>query len=71
MDEVPAIVLIALALAVAAVEIAALLTRKPGDTISERTRALLGIRPVRWWRPIGILAFAAFAAWFFVHIVFQ
>ncbi|MEV0650499.1 hypothetical protein AB0I28_35125 [Phytomonospora sp. NPDC050363] len=71
MKEVPAIVLVALGLAVLGVEIAALVTKKSGDTISERTRALLGIRPVRWWRPVGILALAGFAAWFVVHIVFE
>lgn len=71
MTEVPAWVLVTLGLAVAGVEVAALLTRKPGDTISERLRVLLGIKPPRWWRPVGVLALAALCAWFLVHIVFE
>jgi hypothetical protein len=70
MTEVPAWLLLTLGLALGGAEIAAILTRKEGDTISERLRALLGIRPVRWWRPIGIIALCALAAWFVVHLIF-
>lgn len=68
MAEVPAWVLLALGLALLAAEIAALLTPKRGDTISERLRALLGVEPRRWWRPIGVIAAVGFLAWFAVHL---
>jgi hypothetical protein len=71
MTEVPAWLLATLGVAVVAVEIAAILTRKKGDTISERLRVLLGIRPRRWWRPIGIVAISALAGWFVVHLIFN
>lgn len=71
MTEVPAWLLLTLGGAVIAVEIAAILTRKKGDTISERLRALLGIRPRRWWRPIGIIVVCALASWFVIHLIFN
>jgi hypothetical protein len=42
MAEVPAWLLATLGVVIVAVELAAILTRKRGDTISERLRALLG-----------------------------
>jgi hypothetical protein len=71
MAEVPACLLATLGVVIVAVEIAAILTRKRGDTISERLRALLGIRPRRWWRPIGIITVCALAAWFVIHLIFN
>jgi hypothetical protein len=55
MAEVPAWVLITIGIAAAIAEIAALATKKTGDTISERLRVVLGIRPRRWWQPLGII----------------
>jgi hypothetical protein len=71
MTEVPAWLLSTLAIAIAAVEIAAIATRKQGDTISERLRVLLGIKPRRWWRPIGIIGVCALAGWFVIHLIFN
>jgi hypothetical protein len=54
-------------------ETIALVDRRRGDTLSERTRALLGIYPVRPVRRVAVPVFAAvlliFVGWFIPHIV--
>lgn len=49
----------------------ALLSKREGDTLSERLREWLGIRPVRQWRLITSAALLGFLIWFGWHIVFQ
>ncbi|GII62614.1 hypothetical protein Skr01_26990 [Sphaerisporangium krabiense] len=48
----------------------ALLTKQEGDTLSERLREWLGIRPVKHWRLATSAALLGFLAWFGWHIVF-
>jgi hypothetical protein len=54
-------------------ETIALVDRRRGDTLSERTRALLGIYPVRAVRRVAVPVFAAvlviFVGWFVPHII--
>jgi hypothetical protein len=54
-------------------ETIALVDRRRGDTLSERTRALLGIYPVRSARRVAVPVFAAvlliFVGWFVPHII--
>lgn len=63
------------ALSFAALETAGLLTSGDGDTLSEWTRAVLGIDPVRPWRIAGTIGFAVallgFVAWYLPHILFR
>lgn len=53
---------------------AALKSKKSGDTFSETLRRWLGVNPPRWYRWIGVTAFAVifggFSIWFFGHILF-
>jgi len=43
---------------------------KPSGTYTAWWRRILGLDPVRWWRPLGIVGFASFMIWFFGHILF-
>lgn len=52
-----------------ALEVPAIANTVEGDTLSERLRAWLGIRPRRWWRVIGAWLFLGFLGWFAVHIL--
>lgn len=56
-------------------ETIALIDRRKGDTLSEKTRALLGIEPVKPIRrvaiPVFVAVFVGFVAWFVPHIVLQ
>lgn len=51
-------------------EIAALVTRGPGSTLSAHLRRWLGIDPHRPWAIAGAAVFTGFLAWLVVHIVF-
>lgn len=55
----------------AVLETWALLNRREGDTLSERLREWLGIRPVKHWRLATSAAVLGFLLWFGWHIVFQ
>ncbi|WP_326644572.1 hypothetical protein OIE67_25700 [Nonomuraea fuscirosea] len=59
----------------AILEIIALINRRRGDTLSERTRAWLGITPPNARRRIAVPVFAAvlilFLVWFLPHIIFD
>ena len=61
--------------AFAVLETIALVNRRKGDTLSERTRAWLGITPPNARRRIAVPVFAAvlilFVCWFLPHIVFD
>lgn len=51
-------------------EIAALVTRGPGSTLSAQLRRWLGIEPHRPWAEVGVAVFVGFLAWLGVHILF-
>jgi hypothetical protein len=59
----------------AVLETVALANRRKGDTLSERTRAWLGITPPNARRRVAVPVFAAvlilFVVWFLPHIVFD
>ena len=61
--------------AFAVLETIALVNRRKGDTLSERTRAWLGITPPSVQRRIAVPVFVTvlvlFVVWFIPHIVFN
>lgn len=43
---------------------------KPSGTYTAWWRRILGLEPVKWWRPLGLAGFLGFFSWFVPHIVF-